>query len=215
MHYDSVMALADPERERMAATYAAMSDAELDRLDEQAHTLTTPARKALEAEIERRELHFVRAAPVNVVQAQDLKTIRQFRDLPEALLAKGLLESAGLTCFLADDNIVRMDWFISNFVGGIKLQVRPEDESAALDVLAQPIPDEFDFQGAEKYEQPRCPKCYSLDIAYEDINKPIAYTSAYLGVPLHLKQNSWKCHTCGCQWQEEGEEEKKDEGKAS
>jgi hypothetical protein len=202
------MAFMDPDHEkaRLTAIYEAMTDAELDRLDEQAHTLTTPAREALEAELARRELQFVPAAPNpgnNVLQMQNLKTIRQFRDLPEALLAKGLLESAGLTCFLADDNIVRMDWFISNFVGGIKLQVRPEDESTALDVLAQPIPDEFDFQGAEKYEQPRCPKCYSLDIAYEDINKPIAYTSAYLGVPLPLKQNSWKCHTCGRQWEED------------
>ncbi|MGA2695339.1 MAG: hypothetical protein ABSE92_04725 [Terriglobales bacterium] len=197
----------DPERERLAKIYAAMSDAELDRLDEQAHTLTRSAREALEAELDRRDLHFARtqphSAPADALQLQNLKTVRQFRDLPEALLAKGLLESAGVPCSLADANIVRMDWFISNFVGGVKLQVQPEDERIALDVLAQPIPDTFDFQGPENYEQPRCPKCYSLDIAYEDINKPLAYTSAYLGMPLPVKQNSWKCATCGREWQED------------
>jgi DNA-directed RNA polymerase subunit RPC12/RpoP len=206
MKYDfERMSLHDPEQERLARVYAAMTDSQLDQLDDQAHTLTSAAREALEAELGRRELHFSRspAAPAHdELELQDLRTVRQFRDLPEALLAKGLLESAGIPCFLADDNIVRMDWFISNFVGGIKLQVRPEDEAAAVAVLDQPIPEKFDFQGEESYEQPRCPKCSSLDIAYENINKPIAYTSAYLGVPIALKQNSWKCGTCGREWEE-------------
>jgi len=204
-HFDC-MGLLDPEqeRERLAQVYAAMTDAQLDRLDDQAHTLTAPAREALEAELDRRDLHPKAAvpAPHDELEMRRLRTVRQFRDLPEALLTKGLLESAGIECFLANENIVRMDWFISNFVGGIKLQVRPEDEQAALEVLEQPIPENFDFQGAEKYEQPRCPKCFSLDIAYENINKPIAYTSAYLGVPIPLKQNSWKCSTCGREWEE-------------
>ena len=42
-------------------------------------------------------------------------TIRAFRDLPEALLAKGSLESAGIDCFLVDDNMVRLDWFMVEF----------------------------------------------------------------------------------------------------
>lgn len=70
-------------------------------------------------------------------------TIRQFRDLPEAILARGVLESAGIETFLADDNIVRMDWFISNLVGGIKLKVRKEDLEAANEVLQAPVPGEL------------------------------------------------------------------------
>ena len=61
------------------------------------------------------------------MEVRELVTIRQFRDLPEALLAKGSLESAGIECFLADENLVRLDWFISNFIGGIKLKVRVPD----------------------------------------------------------------------------------------
>ncbi len=194
----------EDERKRLAGVYAGMTDGQLDELDDHAHTLTEVARQTLEAEIERRDLHFTRAAsaPVSMLELQDLKTIRKFRDLPEALLAKGLIESAGIQCFLADDNIVRMDWFISNFVGGIKLQVYPRDEELALEVLDQPIPEKFDFQGSEKFEQPRCPRCCSLDIAYESLNKPIAYASAYLGMPIPVKQDSWKCATCGREWEE-------------
>ncbi|HZQ91963.1 MAG TPA: hypothetical protein VFA60_09240 [Terriglobales bacterium] len=40
-----------------------------------------------------------------------LIVVAQYRDLPEALLAKGKLESAGIECTMTDDNIVRMDWF--------------------------------------------------------------------------------------------------------
>src|SRR5258708_10220527 len=59
--------------------------------------------------------------PRQQMEMQKLVTIRQFRDLPEALLAKGSLESAGIECFLADENLVRLDWFISNFICGSKI----------------------------------------------------------------------------------------------
>ncbi len=61
--------------------------------------------------------------------------VRSYRDLPEALLAKGSLESAGIKSFLADDNIVRMDWFWSNLIGGVKLLVSPEDFDEATAML--------------------------------------------------------------------------------
>ena len=196
----------DDERRRLADLYASKADEELERLLDHEDGLTTIAREALHAELDRREIESPHNEPP--VQNEEhefrkLVTIRQFRDLPEALLAKGFVESAGIECFLADENIVRMDWFISNFVGGIKLQVRPDDVHAALEVLNQPIPEEFSFEGETKYQQPRCPKCYSLDIVFEDLNKDVAYTSAWLGVPIPLQQKSWKCHTCGRRWTDE------------
>jgi hypothetical protein len=131
-----------------------------------------------------------------------LVTIRRFRDLPEALLAKGGLNSAGIECRLIDDNMVRLDWFMSNFVGGIKLQVKPEDIEAANAILDQPIPEDFEVDGVGEYSQPRCPKCQSLDTAFEELNKPIAYGSAFLNLPLPIHHQGWRCHTCGCEWKE-------------
>lgn len=58
-----------------------------------------------------------------------LVTIQHFRDIPEALLAKGKLESAGIECLLADGNLVRMDWLLSNAIGGIRLQVQKQDSN--------------------------------------------------------------------------------------
>src|SRR6202020_2478284 len=46
--------------------------------------------------------------PRQEMEVRELVTVRKFRDLPEALLAKGSLESAGIECFLADENLVRL-----------------------------------------------------------------------------------------------------------
>lgn len=65
--------------------------------------------------------------------------LRRFRDMPEALLAKGKLESAGIECVLGDDNMVRLDWFYSNLVGGVKLMVDAEQFAEASRVLNEPV----------------------------------------------------------------------------
>jgi hypothetical protein len=66
--------------------------------------------------------------------------LRRYRDMPAAFVEKSALENAGIQCFLLDDNVVRMDWFWSNAMGGIKLIVREKDAQDAakvLEVLAQ------------------------------------------------------------------------------
>ena len=129
-------------------------------------------------------------------------TIRAFRDLPEALLAKGSLESAGIDCALVDDNVVRMDWLWSNSMGGVKLQVDAEDAPAAEEILAQPIPEHFDVSGVGEYEQPRCPKCGSLDINFQELD-PAAYLSVAL-VPVPFHRRAWSCRSCHVEWEDEG-----------
>jgi hypothetical protein len=145
--------------------------------------------------------------PSDIDEPSQLVTIRKFRDLPAALLAKGSLESAGIACLLADDNMVRLDWFISNLIGGVKLQVKPEDAAAATEILDQPIPEEFDVEGSGAYRQPRCPHCQSLDVSFEELDKPVAYVSAYIGVPLPVHRRDWRCHSCGREWEKMDDQE--------
>ena len=197
------------EKRRLAQLYASLSDGELQKLAQDEQSLTPPALEALEDEMDYRDLDEIPAPKLpapDELELSRLVTIRQFRDLPEALLAKGGIESAGIECFLADDNIVRLDWFISNFIGGVKLKVHPEDAETATQILNQPIPAEIDFQGPSDYEQPRCPKCFSLDISFEDLNKPVAYATAYFGVPIPLARETWICHTCGRRWEQPEDE---------
>ena len=195
------------ERRRLAATYAGMTDGELQRLARNAESLTEVAWDALEDEMDRRHLECsddLVAEPRQELQVRELVTIRQFRDLPEALLAKGSLESAGIECFLADENLVRLDWFISNFIGGIKLKVRASDVANAEKLLDEPILEGLYVQGVGLYEQPRCPQCRSLDVNFQELDRPSAYMSAFLRVPLPLQRPAWHCQTCDAEWEDDG-----------
>jgi hypothetical protein len=195
------------ERRRLAANYASMTDGELQRLARSAESLTELAWDALEDEMDRRHLELSDDAapePWQKMEVRELVTIRQFRDLPEALLAKGSLESAGFECFLADENLVRLDWFISNFIGGIKLNVHAADAANAQKLLDEPILEGLYVQGIGLYEQPRCPKCQSLDVNFQELDRPIAYMSAFLHVPLPVQRPAWRCHACNAEWEDDG-----------
>ena len=198
------------ERLRLADNYAGMADGELQKLAQSAESLTDLAWDALEDEMERRHLEFSDdestddcAGSRQELEMRELVTVRQFRDLPEALLAKGSLESAGIECFLADDNLVRMDWFISNFIGGIKLNVRAADAENAQKLLDEPILEGLYVQGIGLYEQPRCPKCQSLDVNFQELDRPIAYMSAFLHVPMPVQRSGWRCHACDAEWEDD------------
>lgn len=197
------------ERRRLAENYAGMTDGELQRLARHAESLTELAWDALEDEMERRHLDCVdepAAEPRQEMEVRELVTIRQFRDLPEALLAKGSLESAGIECFLADENLVRLDWFISNFIGGIKLKVRVPDAANAQKLLDEPILEGLYVQGIGLYEQPRCPQCQSLDVNFQELDRPISYMSAFLHMPIPVQRPGWRCHACDAEWEDDGAE---------
>jgi hypothetical protein len=153
------MAFRDPEQERkrLAESYSRMADGELQKLVEDSASLTEIAHQALNNELVRRGFdQILLSFPEPSDRSPDeptmrqLVTVRKFRDLHEALLVKGSLDSAGIECFLFDDNMVRMDWFISNFLGGVKLQVNPRDVNIALEVLDQPLPESFDVGDTEE-----------------------------------------------------------------
>jgi hypothetical protein len=143
--YNRIMEPTEQENELQQLTelYASMAEAELQELAEDSVELTDLARTVLIDEIKRRGLKIVLEEPsttTDPIVEPVLTTIRKFRDLPEALLAKGLLESAGIECYLADDNMVRLDWFVSNAIGNMRLQVKQSDAKAAIELLDQPAP---------------------------------------------------------------------------
>jgi hypothetical protein len=102
----------EEEGQRLSQLYATMNEGELEDLAEEASLLTELARETLRAEVERRGLKIqVLPRPMarDEVELRPLVTIRKFRDLPEALLAKTRIESAGIESFVTNENIVRMD----------------------------------------------------------------------------------------------------------
>jgi hypothetical protein len=226
----------EQEKRRLAAFYSEQLDGELEKVATEAYELTDLAREVLRTELVKRGLNteLTEHAPVapvppalpgdppvdappeietsetedGVLESRKLVTIRSFRDLPEALLAQGCLESAGIDACLADDNMVRTDWFWSNAVGGVKLQVDSENVDEANAILEQPIPEGFEVPGVGEYQQPRCPKCQSLDITFQELDKPVAYMSAYLHVPIPVHGRAWRCRSCFSEWEETEEQMK-------
>jgi len=195
----------DPEKKRqqLAEHYASLTDGEVEELANEAAELTDIARETLRSEIARRGLPFVLQEPAPAEPGPEWRkpvTLRRFRDLPEAQLAKSILDTASIPCFLADENTVRLDWFYSNAIGGIKLWVNEEDAQAAAALLDAEIPESFAVQGVGEYSQPRCPKCGSLDISFEDLNKPATYAGFFVNVAIPWKRSRWKCHACANEW---------------
>jgi rubredoxin len=123
--------------------------------------------------------------------------------LPEALLAKSVLDSEGIECFLADENTIRMDWLWSNAMGGIRLCVKDVDADAARQLLEQAPVDGFEAEGTGEYRQPRCPKCQSSEVSFRGLQKQVAYGSLFLGLPAPIRHHGWKCNSCGLEWDEE------------
>ena len=204
------MADSEEKRNQVSQLYARMSELELKALADSAWSLTETGKQALRAELASRDLKFelaTAAPPPAQKPLSNLVTVRKFRDVPEALLAQGFLKSGGVESFLVDETTIRMDWMWSNLLGGVKLCVNREDADSAAQILNQEIPEKFDFGGVEDFDQPRCPQCNSLDIAYDDLNKPATYATAFvLGVPIQIKSRRWTCRVCGYIWDQSEEE---------
>ena len=140
------------ERQRLTNVYSRMTDAEMQELAEDAASLTEVARQVLNDEMATRGLNPLQPDPSesqDEVTLRQMVTIRSFSDVMQAWLAKSSLESAGIECCLVDDNMVRLDWGISIVLGGVKLQVKPEDAEAAIGMLDQPVPEEPDEDDPE------------------------------------------------------------------
>lgn len=184
--------------------YAAMEESELQELARSYDSLTSPAQDALRDEFARRNL-----SPDSIGETDNLAptqcefvTLRRYRDLSEAIVDRSLLESAGIPVYLRDENLVRQDWFYSNFIGGIRLQVDLGDESAANEILAQPIPDSIQLDKGPDYEQPRCPKCNSINVSLEGTSGT-AETAAYAIFPtISGADEIWNCNECGARWED-------------
>jgi hypothetical protein len=132
------MADTDKERWRLSRLYGSMTEGEVEKLAADAGSLSDAAKWALKLDLSRRGLKTRLEAPAPPVQAAMLSKVvnlRQYMTLPEALLAKSILDSAGIESFLGDQNIIRMDWFLSNALGGVKLRVREEDVEVATALL--------------------------------------------------------------------------------
>jgi Putative prokaryotic signal transducing protein len=82
-----------------------------------------------------------------MAEQEELVTIRRFRETFEAELAKGRLDSAGIPSFLVGENTALL---YGTGLGGLQLQVSPQDEADALTILNDPGGEDVAGEGSQK-----------------------------------------------------------------
>ena len=186
-----------------------MNEGELLNLAASYESLVEPAQEALRGEFARRGMEppLLDDKGWDEVTSQRLVTVRRYRDLSEAIVGRATLESADIFCVLQDENFLRLDWGAAIALGGLRLQVRPEDVQAADELLSQPIPESIAYESRAEYLQPHCPRCGSIDSTFEGSDRSVALVSMLVvAVPFPLGAESWRCDACGCRWPgDEGE----------
>lgn len=133
----------------------------------------------------------------------NLVTIKTFSYDHETLIYEPKFRSEGIEYFLKDQKTVAIDPLVSNAIGGIKLQVRVEDEERARALVAE-IEDSGSYTelgtvitvNGQEFEKTldECPSCHSEEVYVykqsflENLFKPFAKK------PHH-------CENCGHNWQ--------------
>ena len=132
-------------------------------------------------------------------------TVATFWDPPAAHIARLKLDSEGIECFLADENIVATNWLTANAVGGVKLQVRVADARQAAGVLrrARVAAASAARDGEEPLfdGQVLCPRCGSGDLHRVRLDRRLSLLWVLLlGAPLPMFRKRTRCAGCGSEW---------------
>ena len=116
----------------------------------------------------------------------ELITVGNYSGLPEAELAQGVLDAAGIESVLVDENVGRMlTWTV---VGGFKLQVNKDDAEAAVKLLSSSI---------VTANPGRCPNCDSAEIA---LDESASSGDSASGISAEGQGTLWECKACGYCW---------------
>jgi hypothetical protein len=125
--------------------------------------------------------------------------LRAFLTLFEADVAWSAIDAADITARLADDNLIRLNFWFSNALGGVKLIVSAplaEEAIAILDTRAQPVEGE-DEEFPRLPDDEKCKSCGGDDFAFrQNVLVPIA-TFLVFGFPLGSVKRVGKCRRCG------------------
>lgn len=142
-------------------------------------------------------------------ELESLETVATFTFPWEAQLAKAALESEGIEATIADENLIRLYWAISNAIGGVKVQVRADDLERARELLAnrEPLSELYLVKDDDEASR-RCPECRSENVEFERWSRRGFIGSwILLGVPVPIPSRRWICRNCGHAWRPEEPEE--------
>lgn len=119
----------------------------------------------------------------------------------DAQLDQHLLEAEGIESFIADENLIAVNQFISNAIGGARLQVMSNEAQRAFELINSET--EIVEKATEQKNRygPFCPECQSDDIYYHKFNRRLIFLSILLlGFPIPFLRRKWICNAWGHMW---------------
>lgn len=130
----------------------------------------------------------------------ELVTVATFSIPYEAQLARGLLESNSIEAFVADEQMIGINWLYSNALGGVRLQVTENNAEQAMQLLDSEVePANVDSQPEDGWEV--CGNCGSRNVEYFTAKKGATLLSLFLlGLPLFLPSKKLRCLDCARVW---------------
>lgn len=143
---------------------------------------------------------------------ENIITLKTFMFPTEAYPLMSRLEYEGIECFLDGENTVSVHPFLSNAIGGVKLNIKESDLGKALEIIKQneqifkenkthnDITPESFSKGFVKVET-FCPKCESMNVYRKKF--PLYKTIlAIVFTPLLFLTKKHYCADCGHIWKQ-------------
>jgi hypothetical protein len=185
--------------------YAQMSDEGLLDLWSR-NTLTESAQMVLLAELHSRGMT---PPPREIAPADDDSdkeeiepwvTIARRTTAPEAHIVRARLESEGIPALVADEHLVTANWFLSNAIGGVRIQVPQSYIEHANEILKELEAGEYTLSDDDETSL-RCPHCDSDKVVPHIRSSKISLLALFFFLlPLPFNSKTYKCQACGHVW---------------
>ncbi len=129
-----------------------------------------------------------------------LMTVASYSFPYEAQIARARLEVDGIQAYVADEHTITMQWLYSDALGGVKVQVKPQDLSRARMILAEDL--SADTMIVADDEAPiqtiRCDACGSVELEPYSVGVRSAFLMfLFMQFPLWPFRHSMRCRDCG------------------
>ena len=135
-----------------------------------------------------------------------LVTIATFTSPLEAHIVRGRLETERIETYVAHEHHIWANWFLSTALGGVKLQVKPEDAQRARDILRHEQAGDYmalvaDVLDERPANRSACPVCASMDIVPTRRSGHRSLLIVWLtALPFPYSSIEMLCRNCGHSW---------------
>jgi hypothetical protein len=130
----------------------------------------------------------------------NLVTVAQYGDSLQAYITAGRLETEGILVYIADKHYVSLNWYLSQALGGVKLQVPDYQVEQARKILAQMAEGEFAIKQTNDHQSSiRCPRCGSYSFKQQSTRGWTLSLLYIFSLPLFFRPR-YCCNHCQYKW---------------